>query len=273
MNKKAIEKANINKKLQMKQILNLYHCVIELLSSLQTTDQFDTTTKITEQDITFSNFLGQFMSTVKQTCDNFIHEIDRQKSMLHELSTEGRITGAMEEEGLNSVDTPAKMERAANKIWENIEELEKYASTFYQVNCYLNLTTMKLIMTNVIPKTFFKHPDFDLMLTKNLRKYKTGAPSYTIYPRLFNNWTRVLMDKLCVDEKAAKRKIIKIKEKLKEVMADYSELEKINAFTNGEDDLNLKNVRKAEREISDFVSNFVNFGGANKENRSATGNY
>jgi F0F1-type ATP synthase beta subunit len=66
-----------------------------------------------------------------------------------------------------------------------------------------------------------------------------------------------LMSKLSFDEKEVKKKLIKIKEKLREVMDEYTELEKINCLTNAEDDNNLKIVQKAEREISSFFQNFL----------------
>jgi hypothetical protein len=49
-------------------------------------------------------------------------------------------------------------------------------------------------------------------------------------------------------------------------MKTYAEIQQTNVLTNGEDDVNLKNVRKAEREISEFIGSFIG-GKGNKENR------
>jgi hypothetical protein len=63
-------------------------------------------------------------------------------------------------------------------IWEIRNELENSLTAFYQLNCRLNLSTMCLIVANVLPKTFMKLNGFDLMLTRTLRSYNQDQTRY-----------------------------------------------------------------------------------------------
>lgn len=212
-------------------------------------------TLITEQDVLTINLLENFMTTINSTVSSYVKEIDRMKKMLFELKHDGTISSP-NQYGFK-VDTPANIEKTVETIWEVRTELENSLTAFYQLNCRLNLSTMCLIVANVLPKTFMKLNGFDLMLTKTLRSYKQDETEYSILPDFLGEVCKQLMSKLSFDEKEVKRKLIKIKEKLKEVMDEYTELEKINCLTNAEDDSNLKIVQKAEREISSFFQTFL----------------
>lgn len=116
----------------------------------------------------------------------------------------------MEEENFRT-DTQNARIKTSNSIWASIHEHENTATALYQLSCEINLVIMKLVLKNVLPKSFFTTQSFDLRLTKHLRGFKSEDAKYTVYPQFLSDQTKFLLGKFCSEDKETKRKILSIK--------------------------------------------------------------
>jgi hypothetical protein len=131
MNRSSKIKKDIEKKKQAKIVLNMFRGLNEVIRSFAESNQFDQTTKITNQDVSTLNLFSCYMDTLKEMTDNYINEIDRLHNMLFELQHEGKISGAMEEENFRTESLAAK-EKTRNEIWDLIQDHENTAGALYQ---------------------------------------------------------------------------------------------------------------------------------------------